>query len=291
MTSNASGNRPGVSAQTSRRDTLPPQVPGLSFPFGPLLSPLLLREFDPTGGYLAALGSLAMRELEQWLHPSSGTGGGAAGPGGSRYLLADDDLIRTLREHGFAGAVFELFAEVLALYGVAVCRPLIETGEMQQWCRNRRRPVGDLPPDVGPADHGQLADDTVVAALQLFRRVALVDDRWTPARGLSLTTHFIEACVQSYPTAFHRWYAQHLTALLPDPVLARLRRATVEDERRFEAVLAMVDDLDEASYVALVLEADGLPESAIAKVLGCSGSAVSDMLARARTRYPGTGIR
>lgn len=121
-----------------------------------------------------------------------------------------------LRERGFEGEEYELFAGKLLEDGYATIKPWIASGRMAREATRRGRVVGRLPRGTTEADIHELATDTVYAALKMYRRLALVEARWQPDRGATLLSYFLGACVQVYPGCHRRWLREqqrwwHLT--------------------------------------------------------------------------------
>jgi len=202
-------------------------------------------------------------------------------------VTGDEDLVRRLAGDKFQGPEFDLFNETLVIYGYAICLAWINSGRMIRECRDRHRPVGDFPRSAVSQDRQDLAIETAVEGSALFRKVALIEGRWSPSGGAALTTYYIGACIHTYPGVFRRWYRHHLA-------WQRVHGVDVLPEQEVDGpgesiplkiVLGdVMKSLDEPMYIAMCMVADGYPQIAIARSLGCTPRAVETLLRKGRRR-------
>ncbi|MGW5703867.1 hypothetical protein [Amycolatopsis japonica] len=129
-------------------------------------------------------------------------------------LGEDLELYEDLAARGFTGFKYELFRAELVSYALPVMRSFIRRKMIYPMCQRANRPVAatdrvreHLARDID--DRLALAGETIVLGLRLFERLALRGGHWSPARGASLKTFFIGACIRSFSTAFKRWVAQY----------------------------------------------------------------------------------
>jgi DNA-directed RNA polymerase specialized sigma24 family protein len=74
----------------------------------------------------------------------------------------------------------------------------------------------DLPGSYGAAgwtkdDRYQVATETVIAGMELFRERGLVQGQWNPQGGASLTTYAVGASVRSFRPAYLAWFRSEQT--------------------------------------------------------------------------------
>ncbi|PXY16587.1 RNA polymerase sigma factor [Prauserella muralis] len=127
--------------------------------------------------------------------------------------LRDRELREELVAEDFGGPAWKRFAEELARYGVAVMLAWLRTGEIFVQCKRKGWPVGTSPSTWRDDDQIDLAHDTVVAAINLFKRDALKKGGWSWEGGASLKTYFIGACVLSFPSIYRVWRNHHADEL------------------------------------------------------------------------------
>lgn len=275
----------GESAISPLRDAasnLQPQDPA-----GRSISPHQAYELDSAVPYSEDLDGAPLQDLEDAL-----TGAVPAQPGQDRRPIRRHDqdqvLVDRLAINGFADREYDLYNEALVRYGFIVSLSWIQSGTMIRHCKIRGRPVGPLPADATQQDRRDLAVDTAVEGSVLFRRIALMERRWSPERGASLKTYYIGACIQSYPNVYRRWYRQHSSwyPVAPDDPSPDSQWQDGPENHLIVKMIVeeAISTLDEATKVALTMRADGFPHRAIAEVLGKTEKSVERMLDRGRRR-------
>ncbi|MFG2010785.1 RNA polymerase sigma factor [Micromonospora sp. NPDC048868] len=238
-------------------------------------------EFDPTSNYVKEIQDGRIRALTPLVHtaaPKAPKQGDGDAREGDRLLVA------RLAKNNFAGPEYDLVAERLVIAGHRYCRSWIKSGKMSRKCREVGRPVGVLPEGVDRQDVDDLATDTAVEGAALFRRVALIGGRWRPDGGASLLTYYIGACIQVYPGIYRKWHREYRRRH-PVEVREELPEAGhggVEDYIVLTA--ALTAELDEATWVALKMRAEGASYADIAEMLGRTPKAVENLLRRGRPR-------
>lgn len=134
--------------------------------------------------------------------------------------LADAAVVRALAAEGFAGKNYARFEMQLAEYGMAVLPGFIKHGKI--WAHCARGGVRLTPTEADlralEADGGQGAHDlaatTVAVTVKKFRKLALVQGRWSPEGGASLTTYFMGLVRWVFPNELRRWRRERLSDLI-----------------------------------------------------------------------------
>lgn len=213
-------------------------------------------------------------------------------------LAVDVELVMDMGLEGFDGPVWTQFANELAKYGVAVIRSWIGSGKIYGHCAEKGRPVKPLGRPFAEDEIEGLADETVAEALHHFRDRVLMKHKWDGQRGASLRTYFIGQCVLRFPNiyrAFRRDVVEHGHEPTDDlEPLTRLGDMRPGPERHVvphvTAVEALASVKNPKVRRAMVMTAEGWPQSDIAEVLGVTEKAVERMLANERTRLERRGI-
>jgi DNA-directed RNA polymerase specialized sigma24 family protein len=124
-----------------------------------------------------------------------------------------------LRQIGFEGYRYEMFAADLAAYGYPVISSWVRRGLIFQYCAERGRPVRISARDRehlctpgrdndGADDRRELALETNARALRFFRQHVLLTGAWSVEKGASLSTFYVGACLFAFPNVFQRWAAE-----------------------------------------------------------------------------------
>lgn len=116
-------------------------------------------------------------------------------------LQADCELRDALAAEGFAGPAYGEFADDLASYGYEVMMAWLATGQIFDHCRQAGLGLQVLPVPI--SDHEDLAQDTVAATLNAFKRQGLqqgrpagtLNRRGCPALAASPPTRGIDAAL------------------------------------------------------------------------------------------------
>jgi DNA-directed RNA polymerase specialized sigma24 family protein len=207
----------------------------------------------------------------------------------ARSFVGDPDRFYAAAYAKFTGPAWEAFAAALADVAVPFLTRWIVTGKINRLCAQKgitgTPEIANLPD--GPAA-AELAGLTAAEAIDRFRRRVLLTRAWTPERGASLLTFFINACLLQYRATLRRWVADEvfgdhcvepakLEPLFPDVADPS---AVVLDGLTASAALAHLNN----PYTArvLVLDAYGFKDDEIAQILGMTVGAVEQRLARHR---------
>jgi DNA-directed RNA polymerase specialized sigma24 family protein len=186
-------------------------------------------------------------------------------------MQADRELRDALAAEGFAGPAYAVFEEDLASYGYQIMKAWLKTGYIFSLCRQSG--LGLVSKLVPVGDRDDLAQETVAAALEVFKRTGLQQGRWRPEGGASLRTFFIGALCHQFANIWRKrlrtWSVPTLPleavppgAASPGPGPEDL--AVQRDEIR--RGLASIES--ERTRAAIVLAAEGYEHEEIAEVLG-----------------------
>jgi DNA-directed RNA polymerase specialized sigma24 family protein len=119
-------------------------------------------------------------------------------------LAGDVELINRLMWAQYEGLEWRLFRAALAQYGVVVLRKWIFSGRIFAECKRKgfgalqRRRRDDRDDALG------IAGETVARAFLFFRDRVLVRGVWDAAKGASVRTYFIGACILHFPNVYQR---------------------------------------------------------------------------------------
>jgi len=127
-------------------------------------------------------------------------------------LEGDRALVNDLVESNFEGKKYVRFANELAKYGLAVIRGWIRRDLIL--AKVATRGFGQLEAPLLRErlidDADDLANETVVRALIVFRDKVLIPGVWDPRKGASLRTFFIGQCLKQFPNVYRSWHADQV---------------------------------------------------------------------------------
>ncbi|MEU5609727.1 hypothetical protein AB0H03_13510 [Streptomyces sparsogenes] len=128
-------------------------------------------------------------------------------------LEADQRLVELLRRDGFQGPRYDKAAAGWWSYGWRIMVKWTGTGEVFARARQAGRPV---PPSMitttwSKDDRYQVATDSVIAGMELFRQRGLLQGQWNPQGGASLTTYVVGATIRSFRPAYLTWFRSEQT--------------------------------------------------------------------------------
>lgn len=123
-------------------------------------------------------------------------------------LDADQRLVDILRGDGFEGPRYDKAASRWWSYGWRTMVKWTSTGEVFRRSRQAGRPV---PADMittawSQDDRHQVATDSVIGGMELFREHALIQAKWNPQGGASLPTYFVGATIRAFRPAYKTWF-------------------------------------------------------------------------------------
>lgn len=207
-------------------------------------------------------------------------------------LQADQELLLTLALNRYEGTEFEVFADVLARYGIAVLRAWCHTGHIFPRCAEKGLHLNAV--RIPDDDAFELALETVAKAIDSFRRTVLIPAKWDPKRGASLKTFFIGHCLFCFPNLYRSWLAQERCRphVLDDPE-APLRSPSPHagPEGRYieaETLAELLDAVEDPTTREIVqLKADGYSNDDIAELCNLSIASVKSRLHRLQRKDRG----
>ncbi|GAA1680750.1 hypothetical protein GCM10009745_26010 [Kribbella yunnanensis] len=205
-----------------------------------------------------------------------------------RRRQGDQQLLNRLRERGFRGIEYEMFADELARYAIPVLCGWMFSGYIFPLAAERGFRLAPTASELDrlrrdPAVREELASMTVAKALGQFRSRALVGGGWNVDGGASLTTYFTGSCVFVFPNEFRRYRRAERQDLI-EPA----GEATAQDPAGLVAGNLWVDDclakLDPRTRAIVELSMNGYSHAEIVDMLDeTSVRAVEGVLHRFRT--------
>ncbi|CAL9331309.1 hypothetical protein SUDANB15_00073 [Streptomyces sp. enrichment culture] len=128
-------------------------------------------------------------------------------------LEADQRLIEILRRDGFKGPRYEKAAAGWWSYGWRTMVKWTGTGEIFRRSRLAGRPVpaDEITTTWSQDDRHQVATDSVIKGMELFRDRGLVQGKWSPQGGASLTTYFVGATIRAFRPTYMAWFRSQQT--------------------------------------------------------------------------------
>jgi DNA-directed RNA polymerase specialized sigma24 family protein len=222
-------------------------------------------------------------------------------------LAGDARVVEVLRADGFTGPRYRKFAGQLMEYGWPIMIGWNSTGEIFRQTSMIHRPVpaGAIVHDWDRDDRSEVATETVLAGLELFRTHALENGRWAPQGGATLTTYYVGACVRAFRPVYIRWSRERMTrqamrvvplgpdeadplASIPDQRAADpYRAAAVHDE--LSRILPLLTD--PKLRIGVAWRAVGCSQSEAATLAGLTEKALERRLSRVRVKLRTTAQR
>lgn len=219
---------------------------------------------------------------------------GGPDPGGSDRARAeqrdrDQLLVEAVLQQGLGGPWHRALEDELIRYAIPVLKHLLRTGQIVSKATRLRRP-----PSPASAwlyftddDREEFAQEMAAAALDGFTKAVFEKRRWTPGRGASLKTYFVNAGILQFARLQRQWLADRQAVrpcgLEPDPGTAGpapdpATAVAVRDE----AAQALSMITDEKLREALVLRAAGWSAADAAQQAGLRPKAAESSLGRIR---------
>jgi RNA polymerase sigma factor (sigma-70 family) len=222
------------------------------------------------------------------------------GEAGERKHAADAELVALLAQHNFNGPFYEKFEASLVEYGRPILLAWLRNGEIFARCRSRNLRLSAPPRFFTAEDRIQLADDTLAAALPVFRRRALVEGGWGPGQA-ALTTYFVSGLPIHFCNAYRSWCRQvrkdvdWQAHLGPEPLIAEIPDITVTSDPQLlyilrETVQEELNGLKAELRAILMLLYEGYSYKEIAEIQGASPESIEAKVYRHRKsmrRRPG----
>ncbi|WP_314248540.1 hypothetical protein [Streptomyces sp. DSM 40907] len=214
-------------------------------------------------------------------------------------LQADARVVEVLRADGFTGARYRRFTAVLMEYGWPIMVAWNINGDSfrRTWEIGRPIPRRLIITPWDEDDCFEVATDTVLKGLELFRSHALLGGAWNQHGGAALTTYYVGACIRAFKPVYVQWSRAQLhgrDARLPiepggpDP-LSELPDARAEDPERQVVLQDEITRLlpyftDGQLRQGIAWRALGYSQAEAAELSGMTPKALERRLSRARSR-------
>ena len=129
-------------------------------------------------------------------------------PAQAARLEADQRLVDILRGDGFEGPRYEKAAAGWWSYGWRTMVKWTGTGEVFRRSRLAGRPVAKdmITTAWSQDDRHQVATESVIGGMELFRERGLIQGGWNPHGGASLTTYVVGAATLAFRPAYIAWF-------------------------------------------------------------------------------------
>lgn len=208
--------------------------------------------------------------------------------GTAERLLADRLIVEAILEEGLGGPRHQELERELIRYAVPVLRQLLADGQIiGKAARLGRPPVGsEAWLDFTGAVREEFARDMVADALPVFTRAVFGDRRWSPSRGASLKTYFVNACILQFAALYRKWLDQQRSVrpagLQVDPAGEAGIDPAAEAALRDEASRVLKQIKDPQTRQMLALRAVGYTAEDAARRAGLTPKAAEGRLARLR---------
>lgn len=203
-------------------------------------------------------------------------------------LLADQLMVDAILEQGLGGPRHQALEAALIQYAVPVLRKLLASGEIIAKAARLRRPASDSAAwlEFTHADREEFARDMVADALPVFTEAVFGQRRWSPARGASLKTYFVNACIRQFARPYGAWLDQRrvvqAAGLDIGPGSSHELDPAIAVAFRDEASRLLKKIPDRQTQEVLVLRAAGWSARDAAQQVGLTEKAAENRLARIR---------
>jgi hypothetical protein len=122
-------------------------------------------------------------------------------------LRADQLLVEAVLDQGLNGSRHRALEHELITYAVPVLQQLLADGRLVSKATQLGAPPAS--PDAWlyftEEDRREFAHDMIASALPRFTKVVFEERRWTPGRGASLKTYFVNACILKFARLQAQW--------------------------------------------------------------------------------------
>ena len=218
---------------------------------------------------------------------------------------ADQRIVDILRRDGFEGPRYQKAAAGWWSYGWRTMVKWTGTGEVFARSREAGRPVPThmITSTWTKDDRHQVATDSVIAGMEIFRDRGLVQGKWSPQGGASLTTYAVGAVLRAFRPAYIAWFRAQQTGqaeLDASPDLDEPQR-DIPDQRAIDPYYSAATH-DELSQIlphiadpqvreALGWRSLGYTQAEAAQRVGLTEKALERRTSRIRVRIRDTYLR
>jgi hypothetical protein len=122
-------------------------------------------------------------------------------------LRRDQLMVDAVLEEGIGGPRHRYLEEELIVYAARVLRNLLADGRLVSKATKLLRPPvpADAWADFAEDDRAEFVQDMIATGLPQFNKVVFEDRRWSPGRGASLKTYFVNACILNFARLQAQW--------------------------------------------------------------------------------------
>jgi RNA polymerase sigma-70 factor (ECF subfamily) len=202
-------------------------------------------------------------------------------------VLAELQLTEVVKASGFSGPQWSVVEDALIDYGYQLMTKLLGTGVIFQRCSEHGLRLCSA--DIPPVEQDDLAQETVVEALRVFKDSFAKGKGWDPTGGANLRTFFARGLLLQFANIWRkRLRSKPVGSEITLDELADLPAADLGPHEAFvqrdEIRRGLADVSSKRTRAALVLTADGYEQEEIADILGVTPRAVEGYLRRHRKR-------
>jgi DNA-directed RNA polymerase specialized sigma24 family protein len=209
--------------------------------------------------------------------------------------LADIRLRDALVAEDCDGVVWKRIREELAAYGYVVIMSWLRSGKIFAECRKRGCVLRPLPRDWQLDDLVTVTTDTIITAIEDFRRKAVLGGGWDSGKKASLETYYVSGCVYAFPNAYRAWrrdFDKRMNNTVLTVNVDELTEQTSTSSDPGDVVLAkhevahlLAEVVNPTTRRALALHADGYSTAEIADLLDTTRGSVRGLLQRLRKSH------
>lgn len=218
-------------------------------------------------------------------------------------LRVDHLVVKMVIDEGLNGPRENYLLQQLVRYAQPVLKVMLSDGRIFAKCRRLRRPVEDDISflDLSDQDRNEIVQDMISDALPVFRKNVFEQDRWSPDKGASLKTYFVNACALQFPGIYRKWKESRrwLTPLEDEHSNIPITRGSEDPARRVivhDKLRQALDSVPVEIRKALDKYAEGFTMEEAAERSGITPKKLEGAVARLRkknaakkARRPGAG--
>lgn len=213
----------------------------------------------------------------------------------SDRLQADHLMVTMVIEEGPGGPREDYLLQELVRYARPVLKALLRDGRIFAKCKRLHRPVSDDLSflDWSDLDREEIAQDMICDALPVFRKSVFEQRRWSPEKGASLSTYFVNACVLQFPAIYRKWRdrRRRMVSLEDEHAGLPITRSSHDDPARRVIVQDKLDraleTVDTRTKKALAYYAAGFTMKEAAERSGMTPKQLEGILTRLRKKQAG----
>lgn len=204
-------------------------------------------------------------------------------------LRADQLMVEAILEEGTGGPRHRYLEDELIVYAVPVLRNLLADGRLVSKATKLLRPPS--PADAWvyftEDERAEFVQEMVATGLPQFNKTVFEDRRWSPQRGASLRTYFVNACILNFARLQAQWLDDRKAVR---PVGLEFDPDSFRSAPDPAAVVIIQDEVnrllhgirDKQVQEVLVLRAAGYTAEEAAREAGLSTKAAEGRLGRIR---------